>query len=107
MAKSFEQQKFESKWSNVKIINSDDDRLLKIKDVVATGSLKPEEVKKLLKTVKEHGDSKLNPKYVEQQLYREGQHVIVYNRNSELLQEDEQGLASAFMLYKLQQAQLF
>ena len=105
MAKSFEQQKFESKWSNVKKINNDDDRLLKIKGVIATGSLDPDEVKKLLKTVDLHGDSMLNPAYVEEQLNKRGQHVIVYNRNSDLLPDEEQGLPSAFMLYQLQQAQ--
>ena len=106
MAKTFEQQKFELKWSNVKKINNDDDRLLKVKDVVATGgSLDPEEVKKLLKTVDLHDDSKLSSAYVEEQLYKRGQHVIVYNRNSNLLPEDEEGLPSAFMLYQLQQAQ--
>ena len=106
MAKSFEDHKSESKWSNVKKINNDDERLLKIKDVVDTGSLDPEEVKKLLTTVRKHGDSMLNPDYVAQQLIKPGQHVIVYNRNSDLLPEDEQGLPSAFMLYHLQQAKL-
>ena len=48
----------------------------------------------------------LNPDYVAQQLIKPGQHVIVYNRNSDLLPEDEQGLPSAFMLYHLQQAKL-
>ena len=106
MAKTFEQQKFELKWANVKKINNDDDRLLKVKDVVATGgSLDPEEVKKLLKTVDLHDDSKLSSAYVEEQLYKRGQHVIVYNRNSDLLPDEEQGLPSAFMLYQLQQAQ--
>ena len=105
MAKSFEDHKSASKWSNVEKINNDDDRLLKIKDVVATGSLDPEEVKKLLTTVRKHGDSMLNPDYVAQQLFKPGQHVIVYNRNSNLLPEDEEGLPSAFMLYQLQQAQ--
>ena len=90
-------------WSYVKKINNDYERLLKIKDVVATGSLT---TVKLLTTVRKHGDSMLNPDYVAQQLIKPGQHVIVYNRNSDLLPEDEQGLPSAFMLYHLQQAKL-
>ena len=99
MAESFEDRMKASLWDFVNKINRDDARVLKIKDVYLTGSIDPEEVKKLLKSVKEHGHSMLNPRYIEQQLFIPGQHVVVYDRNPDLLPDREDELPSAFLIF--------
>ena len=63
--------------------------------------MKPQDVRKLLESVKAHPNSKLSPKYVEQKLKQPGQHVIVYYRNDSIFSGDAGKQPSAFSIYQL------
>ena len=105
MAESFSAQKRAAKIDNVKRINRDDARLLKIKnlDTTATGSIDKAVVEKLLESVAAHPTSQLNVKYVKEKLLEPGQHVIVYERNDAILKGSSGGeeFPSAFIIYEL------
>ena len=101
MAESFLAQKQAAKIDNVKRINRDDARLLKIKDTAATGSIDKDVVEKLLESVAAHPDSQLSVKYVQQKLMLPGQHVIAYGRNEAILPGSGEEFTSAFIIYEL------
>ena len=104
MAESFLAQKRAAKIDNVKRINRDDARLLKIKNLstTATGSIDEDVLKKLLESVAAHPTSQLNVKYVKEKLLEPGQHVIVYERNDAILPgSSEEEFPSAFIIYEL------
>ena len=104
MAESFLAQKRAAKIDNVKRINRDDARLLKIKNLstTATGSVAEDVMKKLLESVAAHQNSQLNVKYVKEKLLEPGQHVIVYERNDAILQGSSgEEFPSAFIIYEL------
>ena len=104
MAESFLAQKRAAKIDNVKRINRDDARLLKIKnlDTTATGSIDKADVEKLLESVAAHPTSQLNVKYVKEKLLEPGQHVIVYERNDAILPgSSKEEFPSAFIIYEL------
>ena len=104
MAESFLAQKRAAKIDNVKRINRDDARLLKIKnlDTTATGSIDKADVEKLLESVAAHPHSQLSVKYVQQKLMLPGQHVIAYERNDAILKgRSGEEFTSAFIIYQL------
>ena len=104
MAESFLAQKRAAKIDNVKRINRDDARLLKIKNLstTATGSIDEDVLKKLLESVAAHQNSQLNVKYVKEKLLEPGQHVIVYERNDAILPGSSgEEFPSAFIIYEL------